>query len=1825
MQQAAFLRHNGVLRAAEALQSDEFEELRDAAAHLLLRHARLCLDAFEEGRTPRSDANEKAVRDLSTLAALRPSVHDELGNLARELLVGLRLRRDEHDKALAVASRLLSGQSATKDATLEALHLTRAAYLTDLGAFELKGHEALNAITSAATLYQRVLQRKDLPTYTPTVLLHHGAACLELGKTRRRDASSSLLKATELAEAELTKTRAKLQREFETQALTTAREAAEKAAKEATAGGTGGGGRTTDAEAEGDEAAARAAVEMEAALRSMSKDGSGNGCSLDGPQLWMVRYLAGVTAQQDGHQAAALKPLQGAVTADDGQLSRAARIATYTALAVCQLQLGSRAKALESCEAAMRLGEAKDGGLMLFTKALLLAQSGRAEEAMATLRTLLGEYPEHLGGLLGLSTLLAEKDQLQMALGQAAAAREMANDPLALQQLGQLRMRIGVETALPAEVAAALLELEKAVDAHLAAAAPKGGSAAPPIACDAFVGLALAHMSSRKFEPALEELRKAARADLHSPIPLLFRAHVLLEASQPGGSQPGGGGGGSGGGGGGGGSGSRRRTPAVEFSEAAAAPPAEAAGVPAEAAARGSEVAAVDLSGVAGGEAAGPTTTRAAGGFGGGGGGGDGEKRPVGGISFEKLPKEAAKEFEAAAKAFARRVPEAVEECVDAGMRKDFFAASASTPLASLGTVLQGVKGREDALALAHCVHQVAVNAHRQQQPAAAATNYEFACRLAERAAGASKGAGGSQQARADALLGLIHLNRGRSLWEHADLEQATTSFSSALKAFERAKPLATALQSAANTLAGGADPAAAAEAPTLEGLVRRGAAAALYNLGAAQEALALTRQVVASQADTATLAAASASATAAAAMGAAAGVAAGAAAGAAFAAAEESRLAEVNARVSQQASHAFESAGRRAADACYDLALSSQPRHGGALMGRATAAFRKNRPRDAVTLLASNRSPSAAINRGVMLHYLGEDLDLARLELTRALESMPHSVHAAFNLAQLRMLRGEWCEPLASLEELSVEPAAIVESAEAAVSGTRATELAVIAPQLGPLLSACRKWQACLEIAAEDVRSSAQLVQPSISLYVPVADRCFASPVGTIGALGEAPMGGVAPEAERGPPLSAAQLSLLETLLAAADPRTADAPPPLPPAAPSAATADTATREQSPEQSPEESPERPCPQSPLLAAMAMQPAPLPPSLVSGAHRALALQAEGKMHQAERVLEGLLRSLTAPAIRPLGPTGALLYLWRSRSRRAVGRPLEADADLWLALAHVGVGSLEPPGAQVRAAIAADDEAAASAAAQAGALALKRRRELLASEAASMATAAAKATGTPTVSPKANTASDVLLDTAGEMGADAPTLVSVPATPSAPAAASVPVAARAPAAAEGGGDGAASEADDPPGDFPDLDNHEAVAAAAAVALPRSAWWACGLLLEQGAVLERAGELDQALSRYVAAGHWQPRHVIAAANTARLLSAEKGDVLGAAAECIRMVTSTQRARSLAAEAMEAVLGDDDDADEVQALHAAAACASDLERELIQMLELMRNGFASLPPDAGPPSEGPIARQQGRLAIAMDAERHRQKRFAEERAPPKGLMSVAEVEAAEARLADLKRRAAAGELTEEERAEMEALEQKLAAHHAASRAGGQSLTAAQDMRRRRVREATLLGGGLLGALEAKPSRLFDATDAPMTTMLWGMEQATSRVQAALGRAAAAAGEPKRKPRPSTAQPACWDAKRAGNEEEEEGTSGEPTAPRSFRPGLAEKMLRWGDDGQLHEGDIVNTPRTDKMVATSRQELTLGRFAVELESEQAKKEAKAMEQQQAKKDMEEPMRKKV
>lgn len=51
--------------------------------------------------------------------------------------------------------------------------------------------------------------------------------------------------------------------------------------------------------------------------------------------------------------------------------------------------------------------------------------------------------------MAGLSTLSAEGGELMKAIGQAAAARELANSPLALQQVGLLRMRMGLDTDAP--------------------------------------------------------------------------------------------------------------------------------------------------------------------------------------------------------------------------------------------------------------------------------------------------------------------------------------------------------------------------------------------------------------------------------------------------------------------------------------------------------------------------------------------------------------------------------------------------------------------------------------------------------------------------------------------------------------------------------------------------------------------------------------------------------------------------------------------------------------------------------------------------------------------------------------------------------------------------------------------------------------------------------------------------------------------------------------------------------------------------------------------------------------------------------------------------------------------------------------------------------------------------------------------------------------------------------------------------------------------------------------------------------------------------------
>jgi len=92
----------------------------------------------------------------------------------------------------------------------------------------------------------------------------------------------------------------------------------------------------------------------------------------------------------------------------------------------------------------------------------------------------------------------------------------------------------------------------------------------------------------------------------------------------------------------------------------------------------------------------------------------------------------------------------------------------------------------------------------------------------------------------------------------------------------------------------------------------------------------------------------------------------------------------------------------------------------------------------------------------------------------------------------------------------------------------------------------------------------------------------------------------------------------------------------------------------------------------------------------------------------------------------------------------------------------------------------------------------------------------------------------------------------------------------------------------------------------------------------------------------------------------------------------------------------------------------------------------------------AEAQLAELRRRQAAGLLTEEERREMEALERklvahnaAKAKGIMSADEVDVAEARLADLKRRAAAGELTEEERREMVALERQLATHRTAKAA--------------------------------------------------------------------------------------------------------------------------------------------------------------------------------------------
>jgi hypothetical protein len=117
--------------------------------------------------------------------------------------------------------------------------------------------------------------------------------------------------------------------------------------------------------------------------------------------------------------------------------------------------------------------------------------------------------------------------------------------------------------------------------------------------------------------------------------------------------------------------------------------------------------------------------------------------------------------------------------------------------------------------------------------------------------------------------------------------------------------------------------------------------------------------------------------------------------------------------------------------------------------------------------------------------------------------------------------------------------------------------------------------------------------------------------------------------------------------------------------------------------------------------------------------------------------------------------------------------------------------------------------------------------------------------------------------------------------------------------------------------------------------------------------------------------------------------------------------------------------------------------LERKLVAHNAAKAKGIMSA--DEVDVAEARLADLKRRAAAGELTEEERREMVALERklvahnaAKAKGIMSADEVDVAEARLADLKRRAAAGELTEEERREMEALERKLVAHNAAKAKG-------------------------------------------------------------------------------------------------------------------------------------------------------------------------------------------
>ena len=1395
-------------------------------------------------------------------------------------------------------------------------------------------------------------------------------------------------------------------------------------------------------------------------------DGDGDGMGLSMEQMWVARYSLALMLQQDGATQQAMGHFEQLLSeAFQTMPGSQYRIASLTGMASCLSQLGRQVEAFDACEAAVKLGA---GGEVLFVKALLAAQVGKMDESISTLTQLLQTIPDHLRGLLALSSMLAYNGALPKALGQAAAAREMARDEMgrtvATQQVGLLRMRMGMDEGSMTDVGLARSALEQVTSTY--------GPQPPAIATDGFVALALAMCAlngngEHALADALSELKKGQLADPLSALPLYYRGRLL-----------------------------RRKPQIGEDPESAA----------------------------------------------------DENVSPL--SDAAPVTDEAASCFLAAAVALGRKLPEAGDECSDLALKAMLFPvptgpggsrpgssrtgagrrgsvqagrpgsarpgsakstnssedenAGPAAPPPTLTAVLMYVTKREEALYLVDCLHNIAVHAHRNGLFSKAASHYDFAARLADRVATASKGQGGLMLARAEAAAGWATLNRGRLFWSSGagDPTAAVADFDAAAKAFERAMAQ---INTPASILAAAQKDsneqqlsAGASELPSMVANIRKGTVTAFFNLGAAQEAAVVQQTMDAGRA-----------------------------------AAKEAREAgrpAPRASVLRRGSTTGLAVTTATKDAqqCFTSALSYDQMHGPAHVALASLLLRKHKPRQALEHLnhhALENLPLAAINRGVVMQDLDgsrEGLEAARRETERALEQLSAgSVVASFNHAQIDMLMGEWCNPLAKLQHLSSLRLKRIDSPAAAVDGTGEAERAWINAQLEPLLQACRKWQAVLQIAVNDFRTCASLMQPQLSFAKPSTDEIFAPPDSASSGEEEESTGAMMEHASgkppaSGPPLTTAQLTLLESLIEKAlkEEATASAQP--------RTTQQSSTPTPSQPESPLPSPNRlrrskegdsDSPAAARAPSMAKKgkkeaaegisaPATQLPSnvLASSLKRVLVLQTEFKFQPAERLLDSALRPLLPPASRALGAVGALLYTWRARSRLIVGKKVEAEEDLRVALAHVGAENLDGPPSSIAEALAEADEKAM---AQSTAAAVSELTKLRRAAAAAMEVVeAAEAKLADAVE-----AADAVRGTSAQDVANA-----LVATVEAEV-----------AEAETGLDAFRG-------------NEEAnaqviVAAAAAVVVPRAAWWACGLLLEEGRALEARNELSEARRHYSAATAWQKHHVVANANAARLLETIDNDLVGAATCYIQIIESTAEARRHAADASKELLEEDDDEDEVNEMRHAAKCAFRIRDELIEQRQILQTGFAQRPADAGPPSELPVIKQQGGIAIAMDEERHRQK-MATERAL--GMES--------------------------------------------------SAPAANEVRRQRVAEATKIGGTLLAALAYNPQRLFDTVDGDLTFLLWGVEKSTVRLQAAMSRSAKVTDKKKDDEEED-------DAERPGTVPAGSSRIGSAppvvARPEKKPQELVDRLMHWGDDGSVPDVEI-NVPLTERFISDVKNRRT-------------------------------------